>query len=371
MTNGIVYSVVRSGDYVYVGGNFSRVRSATSGGSSFPATDVARFHVDTGKGDKNWTPDVTGADPKVTKVYALAAAGENIWIGGKFDTVTGTDGVPVARRNLAAVNATTGEVDQDIAPLVGSETAKGVRALLASDTRVFVGGIFGTIDGLTRTNLAAFDHAGNLSIAWRPKTQGQVRSLSFSCDKETVFAGGKFRSARGSTATAYSPRETIARFFATSGELHPWAIPAGTIPNELVAADLAVTCERITGAYLGSNWARSFRLDDGDIGTQAWESKTGGDVQTVTMLGADKVVIGGHFSQVEDPTTGAKIKRTRIALLNLSNGSVDPNWSPAVDGSFYGPWDLLVDNDKLYVGGAFTTVAGVSQTHFARFTLTP
>jgi hypothetical protein len=89
------------------------------------------------------------------------------------------------------------------------------------------------------------------------------------------------------------------------------------------------------------------------------------------MLGADKVVIGGHFSQVEDPTNGAKIKRTRIALLNLSNGSVDPNWSPAVDGSFYGPWDLLVDNDKLYVGGSFTTVAGVSQTNFARFTLTP
>src|SRR5918992_934119 len=133
MTNGIVYSIIRSGDYIYVGGKFTRVRSAASGGNSFAATNLARFHADTGVGDPTWTPDVTGADMTITTVYALAAAGGNVWIGGKFD----------------AVSEVTGAVDPNIDPLVGLETnaTQGVRALLGSETKVYVGGIFPTIDG--------------------------------------------------------------------------------------------------------------------------------------------------------------------------------------------------------------------------------
>jgi hypothetical protein len=358
MTNGIVYSIIRSGDYIYVGGKFTRVRSAASGGQSFTVNNLARFDADTGAGDPTWTPDVTGVDTTTT-VYALAAAGGKIWVGGKFDALDG-----VARRNLAAVSPDTGLVDPSVDPLVGTETNKGVRALLASGTKVYVGGYFKTIDDKGRRHLGAFDFSGNLDPKWRPKTDTYVRSLAFSCDGATVFAGGKFRNAAGSS-DVYSPRETLARFDATSGALHPWAVPAGSVPNDEVAADLAVTCERITGGYLGRNYVRSFRLDNGDTGTKVWENKCAGNVQTVTMLGAEKLIIGGHFSQV------AGERRIRIAQLDLSDGSVDPAWAPDVDGAFWGPWDLLVDENHLYVGGAFTTVAGLPRTNFARFTFTP
>jgi hypothetical protein len=365
MTNGIVYSVIRSGDYIYVGGNFSRARSAASGGQSFAATDLARFRADTGVGDRNWTPDVTGGDTSTT-VYALAAAGGKIWVGGKFDAIAQPDGTPVARRNLAAVSEATGVVDPSVDPRIGAEGGAGVRALLASETKVYVGGFFTVIDGKERRFLAALDLSGNLDPVWRPKTDAPVQSLAYSCDKATVFAGGKFRNAAGSTDSVYSPRMKVARFDATTGSLHPWAIAEGTFESQdEVAADLAVTCERISVGFLGPNWARSFRLDNGNTGTLVWAKKCGGDVQTITMLGPDKVVIGGHFSQV------AGVKRVRIALLNLSDGSVDPNWAPNVDGSFFGPWDLLVDENHLYVGGAFTTVGGLPRTHFARFTFSP
>lgn len=67
MTNGKIFSVVRSGDYVYVGGKFTRARqSTTKGARSFSATNVARFDADTGVGDPTWTPDVTGADTSTT-----------------------------------------------------------------------------------------------------------------------------------------------------------------------------------------------------------------------------------------------------------------------------------------------------------------
>ena len=63
------------------------------------------------------------------------------------------------------------------------------------------------------------------------------------------------------------------------------------------------------------------------------------------MLGTDKLLIGGHFSQVNGE------RRIRIALLNLSDGTLDDSWKSEIDGNFYGPWDLLVDENHLYVGG--------------------
>jgi hypothetical protein len=66
-------------------------------------------------------------------------------------------------------------------------------------------------------------------------------------------------------------------------------------------------------------------------------------------------------------------------MVNLSDGSADPSWNPAITGKdgakAIGPWDLLVDEDHLYVGGGFAEVrtggSVINQTHFARFTFTP
>ena len=107
----------------------------------------------------------------------------------------------------------------------------------------------------------------------------------------------------------------------------------------------------------------------------AWEDKTAGNVQAVAMLGDDKLLIGGHFSNVTEDIRAVpdakRYPRTRIALLDLSDGSVDQGWDPAIDGNFYGPWDLLVEGNHLWVGGQFQTVEGLPRTHLARFTFTP
>ena len=370
MTNGTVYSVVRHGDYVYVGGKFTTVRSAATGGQSFAATNLARFHADSGEGDPTWRPRVTGADMTKTIVYELAAVGDNIWVGGTFGAV---DGVP--RRSLAAVSPDTGAVDPNVDPLVGtSETAGGVRAMLVSSDKVYVGGGFTAIDDKARRRLAVFDFSGNLDPDWKPRADKVVRGLGFSCDEATIFASGQFRNASGPDGV-FSPREQVARFDTASGSLHPWAIPAGTVATDDVASDLAISCapglERVTIPYLGvTNQMRSYRLDTGDTGTVAWRVGGGGDFQTVEMLGPDKLVVGGHFKHVDgagyDP-----IPRNRIALLDLSSGFPEP-WNPGITGengtNAIGPWDLLVDENHLYVGGGFREVGGMKRTCLARFT---
>jgi hypothetical protein len=376
MTNGKVYAVIRSGDYIYVGGKFTRVRSAASGGQSFAATNLARFRADTGVGDASWTPDVTGEDMTVTTVYALAEADGKIFVGGKFGAVDGA-----ARRNLAAVSPTTGAVDPSVDPVVGTQTSM-VRAMIASGQKVYIGGAFGTIQddkGLKgRKNLAALDPlTGNVDLTWKPKADRIVWSLGFSCPsdaQQTVFAGGKFHSAAGSDGV-FATRDFLARFDASSGALHPWAVPTNAFQSrDEVASDLAITCDRITSGFLGPNYLRSFRLDDGNTGSVVWQYQTGGEVQTATMLGPNKVVVGGHFSHL-----ATDVKRTSIAMVNLSDGSVDPSWNVGLTNTggikAIGPWDLLVDENRLYVGGGFTEVrtgsSVIRQTHFARFTFTP
>jgi hypothetical protein len=382
MTNGIVYSVIRHGDYIYVGGKFTRVRSAVTGGKSFAATNLARFRADTGAGDPTWTPDVTGVDMTKVIVYEVAAADGKIWVGGRFGAVDG-----VARRNLAAVSPdTTGAVDPAIDPVVGTETSI-VHTILPSQAtpKVYIGGAFGTVDGKGRRNIAAINFSGDVDLAWKPKVdKPAVRSLAFGCgdtpgeiSEDTMFATGQFRSAAGSDGI-FSPRENIALFNTASGSLNPWAVPAGTVGADEPGLDLAVSCtpglERVTVPFSGPNILRSFRLDNGDTGSLAWDLKNGGEAQTAAMLGPNKLIIGGHFSQIENVNGGQGIKRERLAQLNLSDGTVD-SWNPGASGkdgaAVIGPWDLLVDDNHLYVGGGFYQVGGLVRSNFTRFTFTP
>lgn len=356
MTNGQVRATLVYGDYLYIGGKFSSVRSTPpkTPGDAFSASNLARISLATGAGDPTWTPDVT-TDVSGPAVFALVGIGDQIWVGGAF---TAVDGWP--RLNLAAVSATSGAVDPLVQPAVGVTTADRVEALAAGPSMVYAGGFFKVVNGVARQQLAAFRTDGTLDPTWAPRVDKRVFSLSLDCGGTSLFAGGQFRLAAGSGAP-YETRETVARFDLATGSLEPWAIPTGTIPTKQKVYDLAPTCTRLYAAYGGSNWASSFALDNGSVGNELWRRKTNGNVQAIALAG-DRVVIGGHFVSVE-----GGYSRLRIAALVPETGAVDA-WNPGIDGQWGGPWDMAVESNHLWVGGQFTLVAGVSQTFITRFT---
>lgn len=369
MTNGTVYAVIRSGDYIYIGGQFTRVRSVPPGtkGTGYAAFGVARINAATGVGDKTWTPDVTRTDGKRAIVYALAAAGGKIWIGGTFDRV---DGQP--RLNFAAASESTGALDPNVTARVGPELGKNVLAMVASSSTVFIGGRFNDVDGTPRKRLAAFDvGTGNLRTDWKPQTAGLVRTMAFDCTGATVLAGGNFDKAKGSSGTA-QPRPRVARFDAATGALHAWAIPVGALTNGLVTYDLGLHCgtKKLFVGFGGQNYLYAIDFGD-DVGDVLWARQSAGNVQTVAVRG-DRVLFGGHFSQVTYPTgtcSETKPKLTRFAVIDL-NGNCDLGWRPSFDGKFYGPWDILVTDagSRIWVGGQFTEVSKTPQYFLARFT---
>lgn len=362
MTNGIVYAIIRAGDRIYIGGRFNAVRSCPPGqscgaGNTLKVNNVAALDATTGVAIKSWKPAVTGDSTPPTTVYALAAMGGKIFIGGDFDAVGG-----VPRTNFAAVDATTGALDSGVDAAVGVSGSKSIRALVANGSRVYAGGYFTSVDGAARLRVAAFDAAGSLEAGWRPRVKGTVKSLAFDCNGETVFVGGTFAQASG-TAQPYVAREDVARFDAATGSIHAWAIPEADLPNSVPVLDMAAACDRLFLGIGGSNWLYTVDLTD-DVGDALWLYKTGGNVQTVAIFG-DRVVFGGHFSQVELPD-GQRIKRTRFGAADF-DGNLDP-WAPTMDGQFYGPWDILATGNQVWVGGRWTSVSGVPQYNLARFT---
>jgi len=373
MTNGQVYAIAQSGNTIYVGGKFRSIRACpphtACPGGTVAVLNVAALDATTGAAIKTFKPQIQGDG---ATVLALAVSGNDLYIGGKF---TAVDGTP--RLNLAAVDLTTGALDPGVNHQIGVDTTDGIRAMLAADGKVYAAGYFTTVDGLPRRHLVAFDADGSLDPAWKPRTSDLVRALTTTCDGSSIIAGGNFRSAAGSTGTL-QPRATLAMFDPATGALDPWTPDNANIPNGVNAFDLAASCDRLFVGYGGSNAIYAFDLTD-DFGETIFGVKTGGNVQTVALRG-DRVLFGGHFTQVSVNCPGARNEneqRIRFAIADLdgcvrdASGNDLDGWTPSFEGKFFGPWEIFVTGDQVWVGGQFTMVSGVPQYMLARFTDIP
>ncbi len=369
MTNGKVYATALSedGGTLYIGGKFNRVRENPPGvpGISRSVSNVAAIDVATGAALRTWRPQVTG-DGAV--VRSLAVKDGRVFIGGNFTAVGGEP-----RKNLAAVDANTGAVSS-FAPVVGGATSY-VYALQARGSKLYAGGGFLSVDGLPRGNLAAFDLAsGALDPAWKPKTAGKVRALELDPARTSIFVGGSFGSVTGSNGTEEA-RQSVARVYATTGNLHPWKIPSGTIQGPQTAWDLTATPTRLYGGFGAKpNYLAAFSLDLGNVGQQAWRFSTVGNVQTVALSGnGSRLFFGGHFgiARLHQTVCGGKPLRG-LASVNPATGLINCDWLPSIEGpdpNYDGPWALTMTGVHLWVGGGFTGISGLDQRNLARFTL--
>jgi Domain of unknown function (DUF5122) beta-propeller len=369
MTNGKVYATALSedGSTLYIGGKFTSVRENPPGteGLSRRVSNLAAINLEDGKALR-WKPQVTG-DGAV--VHSLAVKDGRVFIGGNFTAVGGEP-----RKNLAAVDATDGSVDP-FAPQVGGANSY-VYALLAGDSKLYIGGAFNTVDGQSRWKLAAFDLAtGALDPVWRPTAEGRVRDLEFASDRASIFVAGGFSSMMGSDGTE-DARQSVGRVHADTGNLHPWEIPSGTIIGPQTGWDLTATPTMLYGGFgAGPNYLAAFNLTTGNLGTQAWRFNTVGNVQTVA-LSADgsRLFFGGHFgiARLRQSVCGGTDNLRGLASVNPLNGRIRCDWLPSIEGrdpNWVGPWALTTTDAHLWVGGGFTGISGVEQRNLARFTL--
>lgn len=360
MANGRVYALVRAGDRLLIGGDFTQLLPPRgSGKRALEVRNLAAIDLSSGKPVRNWRPRVLG---DAAAVRALAVSGGTVYVGGRFDRLAGS-----AAQNLGAVRLGDGHGVTGFSP----EVDGAVDALLASASRLYAGGPFGRVDGVSRAKLAAWDlPSRSLSTEWRPRALGgAVKDLEFDAARTSIFIGGAFDAmAQGGSSFT---RESVAKVDAATGDLRSWAIPVGKVGQPQTAWSLAATNERLHGGFGAKpNFAASFQAS-GTTGTRYWRDAFPGNVQTVELSpNGKRLFLGGHFglAVLHDRVCGKQIR----GLISVRPATGQPfcDWVPQLaphEANFDGPWTMLAVGSRLWVGGGFGKIGGVEQRNLAGF----
>ena len=83
-----------------------------------------------------------------------------------------------------------------------------------------------------------------------------------------------------------------------------------------------------------------------------------GTVNSMTQVG-NMIVVGGTFTQVRNPNSSTTLVRNRLLAFDATTGKVSTTFAPNPDG-VVNKVQAAADNTSVYVGGAFTSAAGVS-----------
>lgn len=339
---GGVYALAQSptDGRVFIGGSFTK-----AGGKAH--VNVAALRPD-GTADPLFN---AGTDGRVDAL-AVSEDGSTLFVGGTFTTVTDPETGSVARANLAALNADTGEALATWqADTTG--TTPDVSALRVSGDTLYVGGRFGGIDGsTTRNRLAALQAtSGELIPSFRPRPTGKVNEIRVSPDGSTVYVGGGFTSLGG------QPRVAAGAVYSSNGDATSFApqVDGGNAVTIELSAD---------GGHFYAATENNTVFDfPTDANTPLWTVKMSGNTQAMAWSGTD-LYLGGHFSQV----VTTKEKRPYFASINPTTGAVNA-WNPNASGGKMGVWALLFDDSRqqVHAGGVFSSFGTIAQRGYARF----
>ena len=288
-----------------------------------------------------------------------------LYLGGSFSTVTGRNGVPIARNNLAAFNLVTGDVTSWNPDVDGP-----VKALAISpDGRIlYVGGSFATVGGVSRRNLAAIDTTsdGTTPLAWAPDPDGGVRALALSGDGLTLYAGGAFATLAGGTVA----RSKLAAIDTASGVATPWAPqPDGAVEALLLSGDGASLYAGGSFHLIGAQ-PRPFlaRLSLASGQADDWDPAPDNVVRALRQVG-EVLYIGGDFTAVDGGAPGSRNFAAALDTTVTMVGAIALPWNPDFDGAVRA-LALAAGDAIIYAGGDFTTAnGGVPRQRLAGLTI--
>jgi hypothetical protein len=329
--DGAVNAIARSGNTIYVGGDFSILD--THAGAGVP--------VDRSTGKISVTfPVITGNLGAVTAAVADGAGG---WfIGGDFTTVGG-----LPRNRLAHLLA-----DGSVAAWDPGVYGFDIHALAVRGDTVYVGGNFDVVGGQPRHGLAAIHAKTGAVLPWDPACDGAVGALALS--GPTLYVGGEFNSIRGER------RSCLAAIDTRTGALTGW--------NPGAESYVAALATRGNVVYVGGDFQSIARVQrnflaalDGQTGAAtAWDPHVVppeynpsffSDIISSIAATDRAIYVGGYF----DAVGGKRLQS--IAALDPGTGAALPWAIPLGEG--FGFTDhpfvlaVAVAGPNVFVGGEF------------------
>ncbi|MGW8184632.1 MAG: Ig-like domain-containing protein [Candidatus Moraniibacteriota bacterium] len=275
-----------------------------------------------------------------------------IIIGGDFTSYNGTAINRIARLNIDGTLDTTFNVGTGVNSTINT-------IAIQADGKILIGGAFTSYNGTAINRIARLNADGTLDILFTVGTgaSGIVRAISLQSDGEIII-GGDF------TTYNSTARNRIARLN-TDGTLDTAFIvgtgASNTVSELAIQSDGKIIIGGNFTTYNSISRNRIARLNtDGTLDTTFTVGTGAGSyVRAVSIQSDGKIIIGGSF------TTYNSITRNRIARLN-TDGTLDTTFNPGTGPSsdVYGV--TIQPDGKIIIGGAFTTYGGVARSCIAR-----
>jgi len=368
-TNGAVSAIIAANGVVYLGGDFTSVRppGAAAGSGEVARNHLAAFDASTGALITSFNHNVNGA----VKVLSMSADGQTLYAGGDFTTING-----LTRNRIAAFTASSGALTS-----FNPNSNGRVSGIAATASTIYVGGSFSIIGGRTERRVAALNPNTGVALATFTTTPDNVvYQIALTPLGDKLYLVGAFLSVNGDPAY-----HAVAAVDTTTGTPLPFPA-ASVIPPKTEACIVEAKSVKTdnTGAYFGVEgtgggcFDGTFAVNSAD-GSLRWQSRCLGATQAVQPIG-DILYTGSHShdctaDQGVDPDAFAEVGwgkgLSRHLLSRTVSGGLLSSWyantNGGPDGIGLGPRVMATDGSQLFVGGEFTTVNGVTQQGFARF----
>jgi len=334
--NGTVYAITSTPDRVYIGGNFTRLRSLDSG-RVYKRVRLAAFDRSTGR-LLGWSPSANGV------VRALDTSPNGVvFVGGAFTSLNAESrpyaGAVSPGGDLTAWNPRPDAMLKDV---------------LVDGGEVYLAGRFSRVGSASRLGLARVSSTTG-ALDWRftaNTTGGRPSSMVLTTDGLSLVLGGTFKAINSASRTYLGSVST------NKGQVTSWR--PEPVCGGCIVMDVAI--DRSGSAYAatagrGGHAAKYSLSANGSL----WTLKGDGDMQAIAYR--DGVVyIGGHFG----PWFSGS-RRDQLAAVTASGGKLLP-WNPKLGGPDHpGVWALSVAPHGVRVGGGFTSVGGRPPAHYAVF----
>ncbi|ADB31813.1 LamG domain protein jellyroll fold domain protein [Kribbella flavida DSM 17836] len=362
-TNASVQGLAVAAGKAYAGGRFTSVRPPGSplGTNEVGQAYLAAFDAATGDLVTSFTPVLNG------QVYAVAASpdGSRIFVGGDFTTVNG-----VTRNRIAAFDTATGALLPDWKPSVSYR----VKTIAVAGGTVYFGGSFGLVNGQERLRLAAVSATAGTLLPWAPATDGDVYAVEAADDGSKVYAGGQFSTVNGTS------QNTVSSLDPATGAVLPFPAASAVPPPNGTCTTRVKTIDASGDTVYFGNGGDGVGCFDGtwaaDIATGVlkWKNQCLGATEAVKVVNG-WLYKGSHAHDCAYNGAGGFPQGFGYRFLlteSLTDGSIGP-WFPNTNAGApteVGPLAFASGGSDLWVGGDFTTTNGVGQQGLTRFTNT-
>ncbi len=316
--------------------------------NGFPANRLIRLNAD-GSIDASFN---SGASVNQATYKAILQSDGRIIIYGNFTTY---DGVPV---NLIARINSNGSLDSTFVTGIGTNGNIN-KAILQPDSSVIIIGNFSFINGSSNNKIARINSNGTLdSTLIVGSGADSIYAVAVQSDGKIILGGGfsSFNGTNANNLVRLFPDGTIDTTF----DIGSWNY--SNIWDIALQPDGKIIIGGNFWIQIGSPSDNIARLNpDGsfDSNFNDGNSTTDLTVSSVLLQPDLKILLGGLF------TSYGIFNANRIARLN-TDGTIDPLFNPVSGANNWVIGSAIQSDEKILIGGVFTTYNGVLVNHISR-----